>query len=63
MSTKPDAPGFLAVAADRTVLLRNTRGTRILVDRLRDFPNADFDDGPDALDLAVRVLELLTNQR
>jgi hypothetical protein len=42
------------------VRFRNTRGTRLLVDQLRDFPAADFDDGPDALALAVRRLELLT---
>jgi hypothetical protein len=42
---------------------RNTRGTRMLVDQLRDFPNAAFDDGPDALDLAVRTLELVLNPR
>jgi predicted phage terminase large subunit-like protein len=43
------------------VRFRNTRGTRMLVDQLRDFPNATHDDGPDALHLAVRTLELLTN--
>jgi hypothetical protein len=43
------------------VRFRNTRGTRLLVDQLRDFPAADFDDGPDALALATRRLELLTN--
>jgi hypothetical protein len=40
---------------------RNTWGTRLLVDQLRDFPVADFDDGSDALALAVRRLELLTS--
>lgn len=43
------------------VRFRNTRGPRLLVDQLRDFPNAAHDDGPDALDLAVHMLELLTN--
>ncbi|HJZ58879.1 MAG TPA: hypothetical protein VKE74_28305 [Gemmataceae bacterium] len=43
------------------IRFRNTRGTRLLVDQLRDFPHGAFDDGPDALDLAVRRLELLTN--
>jgi predicted phage terminase large subunit-like protein len=43
------------------VRFRNTRGTRLLVDQLRDFPNAEHDDGPDALELAVRRLELLVN--
>jgi hypothetical protein len=32
-----------------------------LVDQLRDFPNSAHDDGPDALELAIRRLELLTN--
>lgn len=41
------------------VRFRNTRGTRALVNQLRDFPVAAHDDGPDALDLAVRMLELL----
>lgn len=44
----------------RQVRFRNTRGTRMLVDQLRDFPNAEHDDGPDALELAVRRLEILT---
>ena len=48
---------------ERGLRFRNTRGTRLMVDQLRDFPNAGDDDGPDALDLAVRRLELLTNRR
>lgn len=43
------------------VRFRNTPGTRMLVNQLRDFPTGDHDDGPDALELAVRRLELLTN--
>ncbi len=49
--------------AQRRVRFRATPGTRLLVDQLRDFPNADHDDGPDALELAVRRLELLTAGR
>ena len=30
--------------------------TRLLVDQLRQFPQADHDDGPDALEMAVRML-------
>ena len=57
-------PGTWDCTSDaRQVRFRNTRGTHLLVDQLRDFPNADFDDGPDALDLAVRALEPLTNPR
>ena len=29
--------------------------TRLLVDQLRDFPHADHDDGPDALEMALRI--------
>jgi predicted phage terminase large subunit-like protein len=28
-------------------------GARLLVRQLRDFPNADHDDGPDSLEMAV----------
>ena len=34
---------------------RPTPGTRLLVDQLRMFPIADHDDGPDALEMAVRL--------
>ena len=30
-------------------------GARLLVEQLRDFPNADHDDGPDALEMALRL--------
>ena len=30
-------------------------GARLLVEQLRDFPNGDHDDGPDALEMAVRL--------
>lgn len=30
-------------------------GARLLVDQLRDFPLADHDDGPDVLEMAVRL--------
>jgi predicted phage terminase large subunit-like protein len=30
-------------------------GARLLVEQLRDFPNSDHDDGPDALEMAVRL--------
>jgi hypothetical protein len=43
--------------------VRNTAGTRMPVDQLRDFPCGAFDDGPDALELAVRRLEIMTNPR
>ena len=34
---------------------RGSRGARLLVDQLRDFPNGDHDDGPDALEMAIRL--------
>ena len=34
---------------------RDSRGARLLVEQLRDFPNADHDDGPDALEMALRL--------
>lgn len=40
--------------------VRNTPGGRMLVDQLRDWPNGDHDDGPDALATAViRLQELV----
>lgn len=47
--------------ARNRIRFRNTPHTRLLVDQLRDFPGGTHDDGPDALELAVRRLELLTN--
>ena len=32
-----------------------SRGAKLLVEQLRDFPNGDHDDGPDALEMAVRL--------
>lgn len=34
---------------------KNSAGSALLVAQLRDFPNADHDDGPDALEMAVRL--------
>jgi predicted phage terminase large subunit-like protein len=41
---------------------RGSRGARLLVDQLRDFPNADHDDGPDALEMACRMATQLVSQ-
>ncbi|MBA4192593.1 MAG: hypothetical protein C0467_31885 [Planctomycetaceae bacterium] len=49
--------------ARNRIRFRNTPHTRLLVDQLRDFPGGTHDDGPDALELAVRELETLTNPR
>lgn len=37
-------------------------GTRRLVEQLRDFPVGDHDDGPDALEMAVRLASELTGR-
>ena len=51
---------LLAYLERGQVRFRRTPGTRLLVDQLKDFPLGDHDDGPDALELAVRRLEMLT---
>jgi predicted phage terminase large subunit-like protein len=35
---------------------RNTPGTRLLVDQLREFPEGAHDDAPDALEMSLRLL-------
>jgi hypothetical protein len=37
-------------------------GARRLVEQLRDFPNGDHDDGPDALEMAIRLAGELLGQ-
>lgn len=32
-------------------------GVRLLVEQMQEFPNCDHDDGPDALEMAIRLLE------
>jgi predicted phage terminase large subunit-like protein len=39
-----------------------SRGAQLLVEQLRDFPLADHDDGPDALEMAIRVASHLLQQ-
>lgn len=34
-------------------------GTRLLVEQLQDFPNGDHDDGPDALEMTLRLASKL----
>jgi hypothetical protein len=40
-----------------------SRGTLLLVQQLKDFPVGDFDDGPDALEGAIRLAVELWNGR
>jgi len=43
------------LAEGRLRFKANSPGARLLVEQLRDFPNGDHDDGPDALEMAVRA--------
>ena len=38
------------------VKVKNNAGGRLLVDQMKGFPNAKHDDGPDAFEMAVRLL-------
>jgi len=45
--------------AKRELRFRDTRGCRLLVQQLRDFPAGSFDDGPDALADLLKMLRYL----
>ena len=47
------------LATRRLRFKSNSPGTQLLVDQLRDFPAGDNDDGPDALEMALRLAEQL----
>lgn len=47
------------LASGRLRFKRDSEGTRMLVEQLKDFPVGDYDDGPDALEMAVRLCEEL----
>ena len=50
------------LAQGRVRFKGDSPGARLLVEQLRDFPLADHDDGPDALEMAVRLAaELLSS--
>jgi predicted phage terminase large subunit-like protein len=49
------------LSAGRLKFKAGSRGARMLVEQLRDFPNGDHDDGPDALEMAIRLaIQLLS---
>lgn len=48
--------------ARRQIRFRDTPGTRLLVQQLRDFPLGEHDDGPDALEMAIRMVLILSEQ-
>jgi predicted phage terminase large subunit-like protein len=43
------------LAAGRLRFKRNSAGTQLLINQLKDFPVGDHDDGPDALEMALRL--------
>lgn len=47
----------------KRIRFRRTPGTRLLVDQLRDFPLAEYDDAPDALEMSRRLAIELHNKR
>jgi len=52
------------LAGRRLRFLHGSPGTRLLVEQLRQFPIADHDDGPDALEMALRLAgELLEGRQ
>ena len=52
-----NSPAWTVLVATRLRFLANSPSTRMLVDQLRDFPNGAHDDGPDALEMALRLAE------
>jgi predicted phage terminase large subunit-like protein len=51
------------LAQRRLAFRSGSPGTRLLVNQLRDFPCADHDDGPDALEMAYRLAMELLEER
>jgi predicted phage terminase large subunit-like protein len=43
------------LAAHRIRFKTNSPGTQLLLDQLRQFPTAEHDDGPDALEMSLRL--------
>lgn len=42
------------------IRIKTTPGGRMLVDQMRQFPKGDYDDGPDSLEMAIRLIGQLT---
>ncbi|MCE5268307.1 MAG: hypothetical protein LLG00_10525 [Planctomycetaceae bacterium] len=49
--------------SSRRLRFRLSPGTRLLVEQLREFPVGDHDDGPDALEMAVRLAQQIHHGR
>jgi predicted phage terminase large subunit-like protein len=41
----------------RKIQLRPTPGSKLLLSQLREWPHGDHDDGPDAMEMAIRLLQ------
>ena len=51
------------LAQGRVRFKTDSPGARLLVAQMRDFPHGDHDDGPDALEMGIRLLNNLLNER
>jgi predicted phage terminase large subunit-like protein len=51
------------LASRRMRFKHGSPGTRLLVEQLREFPAGDHDDGPDALEMALRLAAQLWPRR
>lgn len=49
--------------ANRNIRFRRSEGSRLLVAQLREFPLGKFDDGPDSLEMALRAMIGIWNNR
>ncbi|MDO4570329.1 MAG: phage terminase large subunit [Planctomycetia bacterium] len=49
------------LASGRMHFKTNSPGARLLVEQIRQFPIGDHDDGPDALEMALRILQQISN--
>ena len=56
-SSSASAGSVRCLSAGRLRFKSHSRGTQLLVDQLREFPLGDHDDGPDALEMAVRLAD------
>ena len=62
--TRPHPPPRpAALSHGRLRFKTHSRGTQRLVDQLRAFPIGDHDDGPDALEMAIRLADALAHRR
>jgi predicted phage terminase large subunit-like protein len=50
------------LAQRRIRFLKKSKSTQLLVDQLRDFPLGSHDDGPDALEMAIRLAYALKGE-